>query len=422
MPTTHGRSPRIALVIDRFDGNRGGAALWTRGFAAWLAARECDVHVLARCIGPVEARLPITFHTVSVGRSPLAFAATVSQRLAALAPLISHDMGGASGCDVFQPHFGSGLACWRGSVASYPRWLRPAKRLCGMSPRYRRLRRLCAAQFRGGGSLFIAVSLKAASEMEALHGVPKERIRVVYNGVELSRFEPLAQRSARRALRQHYGIRDDEVVVIAAAHHLRLKGVPALIRAVEQLRRAGEPVRLLLCGSGRADAADAAPKSILRCGRVDDVAPYYAAADVCVHPTYYDACSLVTLEALAAGLPVVTTRANGASELLTPGVNGVVLDGPPSGPSVASALRPLIRDAALRRQLGAAGRRLVWSHSVERNYYEIALAYADALAMRSIDAAPLEPLLASAERPRHTHAATRRLAFGLPAPTPLMAA
>jgi UDP-glucose:(heptosyl)LPS alpha-1,3-glucosyltransferase len=319
--------------------------------------------------------------------------------LAAIKPLLSHDMGAASGCDVFQPHFGSGLACWRGSVASYPRWLRPVKRLCGMSPRYHRLRRLCAAQFRGGSSLFIAVSLKAAHEMAALHGVPSERIRVVYNGVDRSRFEPLAQREARVAIRRHYGIHDDEVVIIAAAHHLRLKGVPALIRAVGALRRAGEPIKLLLCGSGRADSSDADSRSIIRCGRVDDVAPYYAAADVCVHPTFYDACSLVTLEALAAGLSVVTTRANGASELLTTDVNGVVLDGPPDHESLAAALCPLIRNPALRRQLGEAGRRLVAAHSVERNYYEIALAYTDALAMRSVDAAILEPLLSSAERP-----------------------
>jgi hypothetical protein len=65
---------------------------------------------------------------------------------------------------------------------------------------------------------------------------------------------------------------------------------------------------------------------VVETGWVDDMAPFYAAADLAVQPTFYDACSLATLESLASGLPVVTTRANGGSELLTPGVDGIVLD------------------------------------------------------------------------------------------------
>jgi UDP-glucose:(heptosyl)LPS alpha-1,3-glucosyltransferase len=402
MAATLHRSPRIALVIDRFDGRRGGAALWTRGFAAWLGACNCDVHVLARSVGPAEAHLPITFHPIQARRSPLAFALAVSKRLAAIRPLISHDMGAAIGCDVLQPHVGSGLACWNGSVASYPAWLRPIKRLCGLSPRYRRLRQLRAAQYNGGSAAFIAVSHKVARDMQSLHHVPAARIRVVHNGVDLSRFTSVAVRDARPAIRRFYGIGDDEVLLIAVAHNFRLKGIPGLIRAVEQLHREGDPVRLLLCGghSRSNDSGDVGHDAILDCGRVEDVAPFYAAADICVHPTFYDACSLVTLEAMAAGLPVITTRANGASELITHGVNGVVLDFPHDDQALAAALRPLVRDANVRRALGSAGRGLVEAHSVERNYHGVAAAYADVLALRSVAAAAMEPLFDAANPPR----------------------
>ena len=88
-----------------------------RGFADWLAGRGAEVHVLARSIGPAEADMPITFHAID-RRSPLEFASAVSNRLAAIRPLVSHDMGAAIGCDVFQPHVGSCLQCWEGSVAS----------------------------------------------------------------------------------------------------------------------------------------------------------------------------------------------------------------------------------------------------------------------------------------------------------------
>jgi UDP-glucose:(heptosyl)LPS alpha-1,3-glucosyltransferase len=394
-------SPKIALVIDRFDGRRGGAALWTRGFAAWLAAHGCDVHILARHVGPAEALLPITFHPISVKRLPLAFAGAVSKRLATIKPLVSHDMGAAVGCDVFQPHVGSTLACWNGSVASYAPWRRPVKRLCGFSPRYHRIRQLIAAQYNGGSTAYIAVSHKVACDMQALHHVPAARIHVVHNGVDLSRFSSPGVCDSRAAIRRCYGIRNHDVLVIAVAHNFRLKGIPRLIRAVQELYREGNPVRLLVCG-GRTRAIDssaAGHDAIIDCGRIDDVAPYYAAADICVHPTFYDACSLVTLEAMAAGLPVITTRANGASELIAHDVNGVVLEVPHDERTLVAALRPLVQDANLRSSLGSAGRRAVQEHSAERNYLEIAAVYADVLALRSKAAKSLEPLFTSGNPP-----------------------
>ena len=357
MPAMLPRSPRIALVIDRFDGRRGGAALWTRGFASWLAARDCEVHILARSIGPAEALLPIIFHPIEVGPSPLAFALDVSKRLAAIRPLISHDMGAAIGCDVFQPHVGSGLACWNGSVASYPAWLRSMKRLCGYSFRYQRLRRMRAAQYNGRNSVFIAVSHKVARDMQSLHRVPAERIRVVHNGVDLSRFAAATHHDVRRRRPPSIWHPRRRSAPHRGGHNFRLKGIPGLIRAVEQLRRDGNPVKLLLCGgrSKSIDPRDVGHHAVFECGNVEDVVPFYSAADICVHPTFYDACSLVTLEAMAAGLAVITTRANGASELITHGVNGVVLDFPHNARALTAALRPLVRDASIRRALGEAG-------------------------------------------------------------------
>jgi UDP-glucose:(heptosyl)LPS alpha-1,3-glucosyltransferase len=393
------RPRKIALVIDRFDGRRGGASHWTRGFAQWLAACECDVHVLTRSVGPIEAGLPITIHTIDAPRSPLAFPRAVSQRLAAIHPILSHDMGAAIGCDIFQPHVGSVPACWEGSVASCPGWFQPVKRFCGLSPRYWRIRRLTSLQYSSSSRVFIALSQKVARDMKTFHGVPAERIRTIYNGIDLDRFSPWVHRSRRAALRRHFGIGVNEVLIVSLAHHFRLKGISVLIRAVKQLRSQGAPVKLLLCGGDRQSAH---PKidsggAILRCGNVEDVAPLYATADICVHPTFYDACSLVTLEALASGLPVVTTYANGASELITSGVNGLVLEHPYDSDALARALLPLVGNSELRRDLGSAARRLMHMHSAERNYREIVAAYIHALSMRSIDSTAFEPLLLSAD-------------------------
>lgn len=390
-------SPKIALVIDRFDGRRGGAALWTRGFSEWLSFRGCEVHVLTRSVGPLEACLPITLHTLATPRSPLAFAREVSQRLAAIGPNLSHDMGAAIGCDVFQPHVGSVLACWEGSVASCSAWFRPWKRICNLAPRYQRIRRLTSLQYTGGSHVFIAVSQKVAHDMQTLHEVPAERIRTIYNGIDLGRFSHSAHCHKRESLRRRFGVGINDVLIVALAHNFRLKGIPVLIRAVKQLRSQGAPVKLLLCGGGRKSAGPqiGCGDAILHFHSVEDPVPLYAAADICVHPTFYDACSLVTLEALASELPVVTTCANGASELITTGVNGLVIEPSNDSHALTAALQPLIGDPDLRRALGSAGRRLMKMHRVEQNYREIVAAYIPVLTKRSLDESMLEPLLLS---------------------------
>ena len=113
-------------------------------------------------------------------------------------------------------------------------------------------------------------------------------------------------------------------------------------------------------------------------GPVEDPVPYYAAADALVLPSFYDPFGLVVLEAAACGLPVVTSRASGASELLSEGRDGYVLDDPADAASWADRLERLL-DPALRRRMGEAARRLALQYTLERNcdallaiYHELA--------------------------------------------------
>jgi UDP-glucose:(heptosyl)LPS alpha-1,3-glucosyltransferase len=96
----------------------------------------------------------------------------------------------------------------------------------------------------------------------------------------------------------------------------------------------------------------------------------YFAADFLVHPTFYDPCSLVVLEALACGLPVITTRYNGASELLRPGHEGYVVDTPHDHARLAWAMLQLM-DPARRRQCSAAARRAAAAWTFEHHYRQL---------------------------------------------------
>jgi UDP-glucose:(heptosyl)LPS alpha-1,3-glucosyltransferase len=84
------------------------------------------------------------------------------------------------------------------------------------------------------------------------------------------------------------------------------------------------------------------PKNLVYAGATRDVRPYYAAADCFVLPTRHDPCSLVVLEALAMGLPVISTRFNGACEVMSEGQHGFVLQDPSDVPALAAALRTML--------------------------------------------------------------------------------
>jgi UDP-glucose:(heptosyl)LPS alpha-1,3-glucosyltransferase len=113
-------------------------------------------------------------------------------------------------------------------------------------------------------------------------------------------------------------------------------GHPKFGRYERQARRLGIADRVIFLGH-RGDPKDC-----------------YFAADYLVHPTFYDPCSLVALEALACGLPVITTRFNGASELLTPPNDGQVIDDPHNAPALAAAMSRMLDRGHLREASAAA--------------------------------------------------------------------
>jgi UDP-glucose:(heptosyl)LPS alpha-1,3-glucosyltransferase len=155
---------------------------------------------------------------------------------------------------------------------------------------------------------------------------------------------------------------------------IRRKGLLELLEAFARLPSG----RVRLVVLGRQDKKEAARmrRAIAGLGLADrvrvegfasDLRPYYAAADAFVLPTKFDPFSNATAEALACGLPVITTSANGVSELMTDGLDGMVLADPYNLTELAEAVARL-QDAD-RRRMGEAGRalaeRLTWKRHAD---------------------------------------------------------
>jgi UDP-glucose:(heptosyl)LPS alpha-1,3-glucosyltransferase len=372
---------KVALVVERFDPRRGGLEQWSARFAAELARRGHEVHVVAERFSAAAEKLPLVRHVLGPTGTRLGFAAAAERALDRLAVDVVHDTGAGWRCDVFQPHCGSRAAAIEHNLLLMPGWMRPCKRqLSAWLPRYRNYAALMRHQYVVDGRIFLAISQQVAADFQYYHGIPEHAIRVVYNGIDTEQFSPVQRASHRQPVREWLGVADHEVLLLIVAHNFQLKGVPALLEATGRLARRGWPVRLAVVGGKRLHralrqaSAAGAQRVVQFTGPVDDPTPFYAAADAYVQPTFYDPCSLVALESMACGLPLVTSRYNGVSELMTGTDQGYVLQDPADVEELESRLE-LLMSAERRQQMSVAARQLAMRHTFARNVDEIVALY-----------------------------------------------
>jgi UDP-glucose:(heptosyl)LPS alpha-1,3-glucosyltransferase len=186
----------------------------------------------------------------------------------------------------------------------------------------------------------VAISELVKKNIIDNYRVPAPDIEVIYNGVNLERFHPGNKMKYRSSTRKKHGLSESEFVLLFVGSGFERKGVKYLIQAVEAL---SEPVSVLIVGKGPEEKfkIPGGRQKIIFCGPQRDIENYYAAADLFVFPSIYEPFGNVHLEALASGLPVITTRNSGAAEIISHGVNGYVIDRPEDYRAIADKIRVL---------------------------------------------------------------------------------
>jgi UDP-glucose:(heptosyl)LPS alpha-1,3-glucosyltransferase len=209
-----------------------------------------------------------------------------------------------------------------------------------------------------GASFVVANSRMVMGEIIEHFAYPKDHIAVIYNGVPA--YAPPID--AREITRHELGLRDDQMAVLFVGSGWERKGLRYAMEAINALPFSS---RLLVAGRGSMRGLPPSRRTKFL-GPVPDLARYLAAADAFILPTLYEPFSNACLEALAAGLPVVTTRFNGFAEIITPGEDGEVVNDPRDVKALVSSLaswRDADRRAAARPRLQAMGARF----SIEEN-------------------------------------------------------
>ncbi|MEN3370073.1 MAG: UDP-glucose:(heptosyl)LPS alpha,3-glucosyltransferase [Verrucomicrobiota bacterium] len=195
---------------------------------------------------------------------------------------------------------------------------------------------------KAGAKRVIANSRMVKEEIIRFYGFPADKIDVVYNGVPLQSLH--RDESDRAKTRDAFGLGEKDIAVLFAGSGWERKGLRFAIEAIE---RQDPHVRMLVAGRG--DGRKFLSSRVQFLGVVREMPSLYAAADIFLLPTIYDPFSNACLEALAAGRPVITTRANGFSEIIEGGRHGTIIDDPRNIDTIDEALR-VWSDPARRAQ------------------------------------------------------------------------
>ncbi len=339
----------VAVVAEHIDTARGGAERSTVQFLQNLVALGVRLRVYTRSVGTVLEGVEIERvdpEGAIRGLRTLAFSREVDHRFEQHCPDVVHAITPCLSADIYQPRGGTFIETMERNVAL--RRSPVARHLKRLANRFNLKQRTMLKLerdliMRPRPPVVIAISEYVAGQLDRHYRVPPERVVRIFNGVDPPDL-PADRVAARQRLRERLDISEHETLAILVAHNYRLKGVARWLEAVAQ-ERGGvlRGWRSLIIGRDRGSDCPALARRlgldglVTFTGPVDDMPAVLCAADVLVHPTYYDPCSRVVLEALLSGVPCVTTRFNGAAEVIEDGVTGRVIESPDDTTALATA-------------------------------------------------------------------------------------
>lgn len=227
----------------------------------------------------------------------------------------------------------------------------------------------------------VAIAHMIKEDMESFFHITSNEIKIIYNGVNTERYNFSLRQRLRGQLRDQWRVGENDVVFLFVAHDLKKKGIEPLAEAAAELKRignhnfkiivvGGSPYRSLLKLAERLDLKN----DIIFAGRVKSIDEFYANSDVFVLPTYSDACSLVVIEAMASGLPSITTTVNGAAGIITDGTNGYIIPHPPDPSDLADKMH-LLMDNEKRLSMSEEAFHTGQKYSAEKNHREMMIVF-----------------------------------------------
>ena len=317
---------KLALIRRQFSAT-GGAELYLQRLLRALAERNHELHLFAESWEAMPAG--VTLHPIEISATRatrgLRFAEAVQNRLAGEKFDCVFSLERTLKQDVYRA--GDGVhRVWLERRRQFAPWWR--KPFVGLGAFHKNMLALEAQTFNPQNTRRLIVNSEMVKREILEHfPFPAERIHLIRNGVDVARF----QTGRRAETRARFGVKDDEFLLLFAGSGWERKGLKFVLRAFELLSAQGSRrgiaraprMKLLVVGKGQKPAF--VSSGVVFSGPADGLEDFYAAADLFVFPPIYEPSANVVFEALAAGLPVVTSTNNGAAEIIRENVTGSVV-------------------------------------------------------------------------------------------------
>ena len=372
---------RVATSILNFSKRRGGAESYLADLCLRMAGEGFEVHVYAADWDEEVPEIHLhRVHTLPFPKSLrlLSFAVRATREMQNGNCDVTLGVGQTLRADVLQPHGGVHWAWFWRSLRAYDSPLLWMVKFLGRILNVKQWVNgwIEDAPYQGNPSpRIIAISEMVKRDIVRWYGISPDRVEVIYNGVDLERFHP-RNRQYRAEVRKRHGLHE-EILLLFVSHNFRMRGLRHLMQALASLKREGAPsFKLLVLGRDRQGPYLRLARKmgisgeVIFAGSTDEPEKYYGAADLFVHPSFYDACSLALLEALASGLPVVTTSSTGASGILSHGEDGWVIQSATDREELKTGIRYFLDDNT-RLRASRQGRMKAEQYSRQVNFERV---------------------------------------------------
>lgn len=320
---------KIALVKRRYSLRHGGSERYCVMLARRLMQLGHDVTVIGERIDEElagEVRfLPVRVNRLTSWTSNRSFAERAGESARQGRFDIVYGLGRARGLDAvrvterLQSH-------WLRVYYPHPLWQQVQK----WNPRHRALIDLERTIYNSPQTRRVVTQSRLDRELVVrYYGIPEEKIRTIYNGIDTQVFHP-GVRSFREEVRRELGVGDEPLFVFASMD-FEGKGLRSILSALSRVKSQG--VRLLVLGTGPIGRFQRLAKEaglgsqVIFAGRRSSIERYYGAGDLFVLPTAYEPFPNVNLEAMACGLPVLTTSTSGGADIIEEMRNGYLISG-----------------------------------------------------------------------------------------------
>ena len=360
---------KIAIIRQKFV-LYGGAEQFADGYINQLAESGHEVHIFANHWTPSNHKNIHYHHVPTLNLN--AFFRTLSFSRAVAKKIREQQF------DIVQSHEKTWLQdVYRAGDGCHIKWLNQRgkqfsflrKLFLFLNPFHQLILRLEKNIFESGQcKKIIAISQMVKDDILENYKCPPENISVVYNGVDLNRFNPKNKNAYRKSIREQLAIPENSTLILFVGSGFERKGLQFLLQSTEFLE--DKNWRLLLMGKGNFEKylqfAPADKRHQIIAKKPDpEIEKYYAAADLFVLPSIYEPFGNANLEALATGLPVITTKYCGAANIIDAKENGLIVAGPFNPQEIAENINFLF-NPSVRETMGNKARDLAEQFPPER--------------------------------------------------------